>query len=186
MIEQEYKELLTKEQFHELLKEFSPDNSVVQTNHYFADSEGVLSERKTTVRVREIGSKYKLQVKMPISEEKGLHVKKEYEEKIPQLPEMFEGERISKIIKHEVGDCHLLGSLTTERHKYQWDKDTEICLDKSSYLDTEDYEIEVEYSGDFDNKLKDVLAKHYVSFEHECKGKYSRFVAKKEELNDDV
>ncbi len=184
MIEQEYKELLTKEQFNELLKEFSPDNSITQINHYYADKEGVLSEKRITLRVREIGSKFKLELKMPVSEAKGLHIKKEHSERLTGLPEYFNGDKISEIINCKVNDCYRLGSLTTERHSYKWDKHTEICLDKSSYFDTVDYEIEVEYSKKFDKKLKDILSRHYVSFEHECKGKYSRFLEKRKVEND--
>ncbi len=180
MIEQEYKELITEKQFQELLKEFNPEFITTQTNHYFTDKDGILSENRITVRVREIGLKFKLQIKMPISESKGLHVNKEYEEELSELPDFFDEKKISAIINRNIGRCYPLGFLTTQRHSYHWNKDTEICIDKSSYFDTVDYEIEVECLGKLDEKLKKILSKHNVNFEHECKGKYSRFLNKTE------
>ena len=40
----------------------------------------------TSIRVRQIGEKYFLQLKAPISENGALHVKKEYEQQLDSLP----------------------------------------------------------------------------------------------------
>jgi uncharacterized protein YjbK len=45
-----------------------------------------------------------------------------------------------------------------------WDSSVEICLDKSEYLDKCDYEIEVEYTGDFPDELTDELKKLGIEF----------------------
>ncbi len=186
MIEKEYKELVTKQQFEGLLREFKPTETVVQTNHYYEDGEGVLGDKKITVRVREIDDSFNLQVKMSLSEEEGHHVAREHEEELKRLPESVDGEKISKIIGYRVGECRRVGSLCTTRHKVYLDAKTELCLDNSRYLDTEDYEIEVEYTEDITAELRQRLKTHGVTFKKECKGKRSRFVERKKEMDGNV
>ena len=42
-------------------------------------------------------------------------------------------------------DVAMKGDLIIERRVYNWDSNTEICLDHSQYLGHDNYEIEVEY-----------------------------------------
>ncbi len=180
MIEKELKQLITQRQFEQLLCEFRIDEVITQTNHYYSDDEGALKARQITVRVREIDGRYKLQVKMPISEEGALHIKKEYEEKLETLPALFSGDKISHITGECIADCKKNGFLTTERHICRWDDNTELCIDKSSYLGVTDYEIELEYQQEIDDRLLEKLGQSSINFDADCIGKYSRFITRVE------
>ena len=58
-----------------------------------------------------------------------------------------------------------------------WDGNTEICLDKTTYFDKTDYEIEIEYSGeDIPGELTSELNRLGVEFRENAVGKYSRFL----------
>ena len=65
-----------------------------------------------------------------------------------------------------------------------WDKNTEICLDYTTYLDTEDFEIEVEFThSECPPQLLDELADFGIEFKEKSVGKYSRFAKRFKELS---
>ncbi|MDR1364768.1 MAG: CYTH domain-containing protein [Oscillospiraceae bacterium] len=184
MIEKELKKLISKEKYEELIDFFEISETIDQTNFYYKDNENVLKNNKINVRIREIEGNCMLQVKFPVKDEKGLSISREYEEKIVNTPQSLEGEKLSKILNLKIKDAYLIGKLRTIRSNCQWDKETLICFDKSLYLDTCDYEIEIEFSGDKPNQdLLDVLSSRKISFEHKTKGKRSRFLSRLATIN---
>jgi uncharacterized protein YjbK len=178
MIEKELKSLVTKEAYMKMLNAFTWNDSIKQINYYYADKLGVLETKNITVRARCIDSNYKLQVKSPVSEVGALHIKNEYEEKLLMLPNEIESEKLSRIIGCEIENVYLIGSLKTHRHIFWWDNITQLCLDENKYLGCIDYEVEIEYVEDIDDKLLSQLSSLNVNFDSKAKGKYSRFMDK--------
>lgn len=72
-IEREIKISLTQEQYKTAEKLFQWNKIIEQTNFYYIPQR---DSGMTSIRVRQIGEKYFLQLKAPISENGALHVKK--------------------------------------------------------------------------------------------------------------
>ena len=57
----EFKTLITKEQYDNLLLEFGLDNNVfAQTNHYFDTEDTKLISEQTVLRIRQKGNNFKI------------------------------------------------------------------------------------------------------------------------------
>ena len=82
--------------------------------------------------------------------------------------------------KHKLPDVTMKGYLITERRVYNWDWDTEICLDHSQYLGHEDYEIEVEYVKKLPDEVLQILRNEKIDMIPTI-GKCKRFFEKLEE-----
>ncbi len=174
MQEKEIKILLTEEKYDLINSIFKWDKKIVQTNHYYIDKSS--ENMKITVRVREIDGEYKLQIKVPVSREKSLHVNTEYELSLSSLPEVIPSETIYRLTEIKMGDCTYAGSLKTIRKVYNCDEFTEICLDDNTYFGKRDYELEVEYINEIDEGLLDILRQNLGSIDFKAKGKVSRFM----------
>ena len=105
--------------------------------------------------MRQIGEKYFLQLKAPISENGALHVKKEYEQQLDSLPEKLTAQELSQLVGRDFPAADLAGSLHTQRKLCTDFDHVEICLDKSEYLGLTDYELELEcryHTGESGNR----------------------------------
>lgn len=182
MLEVEYKSLLSKEIFDKLQSYYKWDHIKTQTNYYYYDSTGELARQHITVRVREIDDKYFLQIKAHKNPGEALQISEESEFALDSLPEAISAEDACKYTGVHTGELTLLGNLITCRHSLMWCEGVEICLDKSEYFDRIDYEIEVEYTGDFPPELMMELNGLGVEFKEKTKGKYSRFVKRMMEI----
>ena len=125
-LEIEYKTLLDKEEYQSLLPLFADTELVVQTNHYIAE---------LTLKVPEAVGHF----------EYNQNLSPEETEAILQHQQFPDGEIKNLLISKEISVEQLAvwGSLTTER----FEKETAaglVALDHSLYLDTEDYELEIE------------------------------------------
>ncbi|MFR0872263.1 MAG: CYTH domain-containing protein [Oscillospiraceae bacterium] len=68
MIENEFKIMLSKEQYDAIHTFYSWDTEVEQVNWYYDSESGELSGRHITCRVRTLGGRFYLQVKLPAHE----------------------------------------------------------------------------------------------------------------------
>ena len=74
-----------------------------------------------------------------------------------------------------IPDVKQIGNLITERLEFNINGTT-LCLDKSRYNNIVDYEVEIEYSGEYvDTKLLEQLMSACVKFNINTEGKYTRF-----------
>ena len=192
MIEKEIKIMLTKNQYERLYNYFEYDETILQVNHYFGDREDRYKKKDTTVRVREIDGKFYLQVKCPVenkdndkelAESINKKVRMEYEEELEKLPELITKEHLYDLTKKELFDAAYLGYLETKRMLCRKYENVEICLDYNKYLGIEDYEIEIEYTGDYPEYIINELEKLSIETDKPCKGKYSRFLGILSTLN---
>ena len=147
-LEIEYKTLLDKEEYQSLLPLFADTELVVQTNHYIDTPDQLMSKEKMALRVRTFTDQAELTLKVPEAVghfEYNQNLSPEETEAILQHQQFPDGEIKNLLISKEipVEQLAVWGSLTTER----FEKETAaglVALDHSLYLDTEDYELEIE------------------------------------------
>ncbi|VTY32030.1 Putative triphosphatase YjbK [Streptococcus parasanguinis] len=147
-LEIEYKTLLDKEEYQSLLPLFADTKLVVQTNHYIDTPDQLIRKEKMALRVRTFTDQAELTLKVPEAVghfEYNQDLSQEETEAILQHQQFADGEIKNLLISKEipVEQLAVWGSLTTER----FDKETNaglVALDHSLYLDTEDYELEIE------------------------------------------
>ena len=174
MIENEFKVMLTEEQYESLLKLYD-FKTIVQTNHYFDTDDLQMSERHITVRVRELDGKFYLQMKLPTSVN---YSRVELSQELRVLPETLSGEELQKLSGEEFPDVKRLGALTTTRGIWKFNGG-EVDVDKSEYFGKTDYELEIEFSDE--NAARAVFAEisqklGISSGAGVCVGKIRRFL----------
>lgn len=179
MLEKEVKIMLTEEEYERCKGLFDFGAPLRQVNNYYYSRK--CSERGISVRVREVGGEVLLQVKVPVSTEGSLAVREELEKKLHFVPERIGAETLEEVCG--VADSAVRrGSLETRRSICKTG-DTEICLDKNTYLGVTDYEIELEYTGEYPKQLLDRLAEAGITADKPQKSKLGRFLKRLDELD---
>ncbi|WP_216828270.1 CYTH domain-containing protein [Alkalihalobacterium elongatum] len=188
-IEIEAKNLLTKEELQQLQDTFSINDSqfISQTNHYFDTLGFNLKERKAALRIREKNSEFMITLKQPNRVglmETNQSVSKEEAEQMIRTGQLPDGEVKEDIetLKVPIGQFAYLGSLTTSRAEITVNEQI-VVLDISQYLDTSDYELEVEgTSVEAVNSLFNSLLQQHNIPKRPTKNKIIRFFERKQKL----
>jgi uncharacterized protein YjbK len=149
-IEIEFKNMLTKEEYENLITFFSikEDDIFTQENHYFDTPDFALKEQESALRIRKRGNKYEMTLKQPaiegLLETNQVLSKKEASNAITQgfLPSGIIQNLISKM-NISFSNLIYFGSLTTKRVEFTFENGL-LVLDHSYYLNKEDYEVEYE------------------------------------------
>lgn len=177
MLETELKSMLDEKQYKVLKNMFLWDSIKEQTNSYYIAPDNILKKHGITFRIRTIDNRHIVQVKKHLGKHDALQVAEETEFNIDCIPDNFsEPEMLSFTgIK---ATASLIGELTTLRHSFMFCDGVEICLDKSTYLDITDYEIEIEYTKPIPDTLLEKLSETGVLFNTATPGKYSRFITR--------
>ena len=171
-IEKEIKLLLEKDEYEKLSAYFDWDSQIPQTNHYYRCTG---KAHYSSVRVRQIGDRFFLQVKMPVSEDGTLFIKKEYEKELENVPPALSAAQLKELTGADLGDAVLMGKLFTLR-KTAHIGSCEVCLDKSEYLGITDHELELEYTGEYPQEIVDKIRALGIDTERRPSGKYARFI----------
>ncbi|MED1202529.1 CYTH domain-containing protein [Heyndrickxia acidicola] len=152
-IEIEFKNMVTREEFTQLLKNFSinSEDFSSQINHYFDTPDFQLKNHHAALRIREKNSQYTLTLKQPANE--GLL---ETNEKLDTktAADLLEsgvlpaGEVKTAIEQMGISlkDLACFGSLSTKRAEIIYQNGL-LVFDHSSYFQKEDYEIEYEVTN---------------------------------------
>ncbi|MGW7861674.1 CYTH domain-containing protein [Staphylococcus xylosus] len=184
----EFKQLLTEKQYNVIHKTyFNEIEPFKQTNFYIDTPDFDLKEHKSALRIR-VKDEY-LEMTLKIPAEVGLteynfetHVVPELNKPIPE--QSLPSEIADQLTKMEIDLTKLiiLGSLKTERLEKEINGNL-LVLDKSTYLDFEDFELEYEVE-DYDEGLiqfKSILEK--FDMKHEIPAnKVQRFFNRKSNL----
>ncbi len=164
-LEIEFKNLLTREEYINLLERFGykEHDAVTQTNHYFDTADYTLRNQKSALRIREKGQQMECTLKTPA--ENGYY---EITDKLdpPQARDIIENRGFAASeVKEALAEMDVfpenlirLGSLTTHRIEFPYKKGL-LVLDHSEYHGTEDFELEYEVE-DYDTGkqiFKDLL-----------------------------
>lgn len=174
--EKEIKVLLSSDEYNRMVDLFDWTKDYYQINHYYGN-ESVLDIEPNTYRVREKNGKIKIQVKIPELKEGSLHIKREYEKEIEAVPSVIRKEELSELTgKSFDEDKEYIGKLTTHRKECLDYSDVEICLDKNEYLNKTDYEIEIEFKGDYPEAIISILEKNGIKTDLVVEGKNTRYM----------
>jgi len=184
----EFKQLLTEKQYNVIHKTyFNEIEPFKQTNFYIDTPDFDLKDHKSALRIR-VKDEY-LEMTLKIPAEVGLteynfetHVVPELNKPIPE--QSLPSEIADQLTKMDIDLTKLiiLGSLKTERLEKEINGNL-LVLDKSTYLDFEDFELEYEVE-DYDEGLiqfKSILEK--FDMKHEIPAnKVQRFFNRKSNL----
>ncbi|MCY7210645.1 CYTH domain-containing protein [Streptococcus sp. IsoGale021] len=179
-LEIEYKTLLTKNEYQQLLPLFSDITATKQTNYYIDTADFSIRDAKMALRVRAFENRAELTLKIP--QQVG---NMEYNQSLT-LEECHtlintcvlpEGE-IRILLTHaaiNLDELKVLGSLTTIRYE----KETTIglmALDENHYFDKTDYELELEATdAEMGKEQFDYfLQAHHIHYKY-AKPKVARF-----------
>lgn len=180
-IEIEYKNLLTEEEFNQLLAAFPfPKQGTWQTNYYFETRDFSLKEQGAALRIREKAGKYVLTVKEPhpdgLLESHDPLSKDEAASWISGNP--IEKKQVGKqldMLGIGLNDLVYYGKLETKRYETTY-QGTLLVLDYSTYNGTADYELEIEARSKEDgiNMLRSII-EYYGVTEKKTSNKIKRF-----------
>ncbi|WP_416151239.1 CYTH domain-containing protein [Salipaludibacillus sp. HK11] len=150
-IEIEFKNLINNQQYQTLLNVYSSlkGPTFEQVNHYFDTESFLIKASRSALRVRYKGNYYVLTLKQPHPE--GLlethqpinDVEFATLKEHGTIPNGEISTQLSELLGESVPKLAYLGHLTTTRTEIQLDEGL-LVLDKSSYFDQVDYEIEFE------------------------------------------
>ncbi|MBD8035655.1 CYTH domain-containing protein [Solibacillus sp. A46] len=170
-IEIEFKNILTKAQYEELLQAFSiqPDQIIRQVNHYFDTSSNHLKQLQSALRIREFGETIECTLKEKTSEHQHLETTDYITRE--QADQMLAGNRITLPTVNErlelfdipMNTLQCYGSLTTDRVEIPYEGGL-LVFDHSFYLHCDDYEVEYETNDEKIGKIifSSFLAKHSI------------------------
>ena len=150
-LEIEFKNILTKEQYENLLKKFQVANEMIvrQTNHYFDTKDFHLKKLFSGLRIRETKDKIVCTLKERTA--KNTHLETTNVLTREQAALMLSGNGFfAESVKARLLDLqvpvealHVFGTLTTDRVELSYKGGT-IVFDHSFYLNCDDYEVEYE------------------------------------------
>ena len=148
MTEKEYelKMLLTNREYRFLLDMFNllTVETDLQTNYYYDTRDETMRKKNVTIRVREKNGKLLGTVKRHLVNG-------------DSLEEHFHVDTLPQVIMLEGTPVWLKGSLVTERKTLRVSDGITLMLDLNQYLDTVDYELEIEYLEHLRDQAEGVL-----------------------------
>lgn len=150
-IEIEFKNLLTKEQYEQLLLTFSVETAQIerQINHYFDTPAQHLKKHASGLRIRMVGPAIECTLKEKTAEHQHLETTEQLSTR--QAEQMLAGqslpapgvrERLQEL-QVPLHELQRFGTLTTDRVELPYEGGT-LVFDHSFYLHCEDYEVEYE------------------------------------------
>ena len=183
-IEIEFKNTLTKEQFEQLLTFYNIEPALIkrQVNYYFDTDTWTLKNKKSALRVRQIGEYNECTIKEATSSNTSL-----------ETTDILNEEQAENVIKHlnfpqgnvqsRLNELHistsslvLFGKLTTDRVEIPY-KGGILVFDHSFYLQQDDYEVEYETNDERKGLsiFEDFLNQHHIP-KQDAPKKIARFM----------
>lgn len=152
-LEIEYKNMLTKPEYEQLLSffNFTEDDSVTQQNLYFDTPDFRLKKMESALRIRHKNGHYECTLKIPAPEGKFEITDSLSAGQAKEITEgaSFPAPEVEAVLKEKEVDWTSLvhiGTLTTHRIEVEYNQGL-LVLDHSEYLDTEDFEVEYEVTN---------------------------------------
>lgn len=176
-LEIEFKTLLEKHEYEQLLVFFNQSKLINQTNHYYQSINTL--NKKVAARIRQIDQTFELTFK--ISQDKGTL---EINFDVPSNSvEHFDRPDVKEfLLKNGFSSpWEYIGELHTTRHLVK-EEFGELCIDHNEYLGTEDYELEYEAKQDYAtlayHRFVEILNQFSIQ-NIKAKAKFHRFILTK-------
>ena len=150
-IEIEAKVLVSKEDYHSLVKLFPDSPRYIQTNYYIDSDDRVLAKAGIALRIREKAGQFELTLKTPLSQgllEKSVVISVNEFCALRDFCEFPKCDlrRFLTMLDFNVDELKILTSLSTERVDVEY-KGGLLSIDRNAYSGKVDYEIEFEYNN---------------------------------------
>lgn len=185
----EFKQLLSQSQYQSIYNKYFPEmQPFSQTNYYIDTEQFNLRSHKSALRIRVKDDYYEMTLKVPA--EVGLM---EYNFETHVIPELNKElvandlpleitEQLNKM-NVDVNQLVILGALTTSRLEKEVQGNL-LVLDKSDYLNYQDYELEYEVEDYDDGLIQFKMILEAFDIKHETpENKVQRFFNRKSNLN---
>ncbi|MDK9857832.1 CYTH domain-containing protein [Staphylococcus equorum] len=185
----EFKQLLSQSQYQSIYNKYFPEmQPFSQTNYYIDTEQFDLRSHKSALRIRIKDDYYEMTLKVPA--EVGLM---EYNFETHVIPELNKElvandlpleitEQLNKM-NVDVNQLVILGALTTSRLEKEVQGNL-LVLDKSDYLNYQDYELEYEVEDYDDGLIQFKMILEAFDIKHETpENKVQRFFNRKSNLN---
>ncbi|MEK4562291.1 CYTH domain-containing protein [Staphylococcus sp. FSL K6-3157] len=185
----EFKQLLSQSQYQSIYNKYFPEmQPFSQTNYYIDTEQFDLRSHKSALRIRVKDDYYEMTLKVPA--EVGLM---EYNFETHVIPELNKKlvandlpleitEQLNKM-NVDVNQLVILGALTTSRLEKAIQGNL-LVLDKSDYLNYQDYELEYEVEDYDDGLIQFKMILEAFDIKHETpENKVQRFFNRKSNLN---
>lgn len=185
----EFKQLLSQSQYQSIYNKYFPEmQPFSQTNYYIDTDQFDLRSHKSALRIRVKDDYYEMTLKVPA--EVGLM---EYNFETHVIPELNKElvandlpleitEQLNKM-NVDVNQLVILGALTTSRLEKEVQGNL-LVLDKSDYLNYQDYELEYEVEDYDDGLIQFKMILEAFDIKHETpENKVQRFFNRKSNLN---
>ena len=147
MLEYEKKIMLTAEEYLTIVKLMRQCVlTQTQINYYFDTDDFAMNKNGITCRIRAKDGKYSTTIKYHDTDHPDCSVEEDLFEKTEYNPNIF----------NALG-LRYQGELVTERIVLHRDSDCEMVIDRNTYFDYTDFEIEVEYCKDSEHRAQLLL-----------------------------
>lgn len=149
-LEIEFKNMLTKEEYTYLLKEFADFhiNPVTQHNHYFDTADFQLKKQHSALRIRQKNGRFECTLKIPATVGHYEITDQLTREQARRMLELntFEATEVAEALQTinvSLAELKQIGTLTTHRVEFEY-LDGLLVIDHSEYNGQEDFELEFE------------------------------------------
>lgn len=192
-IEIEFKNMVTETEFLALIEHFSIEKEafILQKNYYFETPAFALRTLRAALRIREKQDQFELTLKeeksfgqlettQPLLEQDAYHIIRT--EKLPAGPVLS---RLHEL-RVDAGEIQYAGILETLRAEIPY-KGGLLVLDRSSYFQKVDFEVEYEVEDPIEGKNVFYTLLHNLQIPvRKSKNKIARFFAEKKRLEDET
>lgn len=185
----EFKQLLSQSQYQSIYNKYFPDmEPFSQTNYYIDTEQFDLRSHKSALRIRVKDEYYEMTLKIPA--EVGLIEYNFETDVIPELNKKLVAndlpleitEQLTKM-NVDINQLVILGALTTSRLEKEIQGNL-LVLDRSDYLNYQDYELEYEVEDYDDGLIQFEMILETFDIKHETpENKVQRFFNRKSNLN---
>lgn len=178
-IEIEYKILLTKNIFFQILKEYQSQikTDYIQTNHYFTHP--ILQQKKYMLRIREKNNTFEFTLKRPFHNHRlETNIMLSSKEKDDFFQHHPISNEIIDILKEEhINPLELENQFSLTTHRYDIILPQGILsLDDNTYLHQHDYELEFEVNDEKEGyqEFLNIIQPYHLNYTHNCPSKIKR------------
>ena len=177
----EFKQLLSQSQYQSIYNKYFPEmQPFSQTNYYIDTEQFDLRSHKSALRIRVKDDYYEMTLKVPA--EVGLMEYNFETHVIPELNKELVANDLPLEITEQLNKM-ILGALTTSRLEKEVQGNL-LVLDKSDYLNYQDYELEYEVEDYDDGLIQFKMILEAFDIKHETpENKVQRFFNRKSNLN---
>lgn len=173
-IERELKLLINKQVYDNIMNSYDFHKSIIQTNTYYDTANQDVKKQHGAVRIRTIENKKIFTLK--IKKDEYTHYEFEKEISTENINEIEDPEILNWFNQYQIPkNLHPTANFTTLRNVYEFENG-ELCLDKTTFKNHIDYEIEYEYTSDHDGIqfFNSILEQYGLKWQKNCPSKIAR------------